>query len=125
MEEYKDVENRDMRTHYPSNINLEQFKQIRPFLESVRKRTKPRKVNLYDVFCAILYILKSGCQWRMLPSDFPNWKTVYSYFVKWNEKPKDLNGKELPSVLEEVLKKISWRGPFKQWSEREHQFLHS
>jgi len=30
-------------------------------------------VDLYDVLCAILYVLKSGCQWRMLPRDFPNW----------------------------------------------------
>ncbi|GBN41524.1 Transmembrane and TPR repeat-containing protein CG4050 [Araneus ventricosus] len=32
---------------------------------------KPRKLDLYDIFCAVLYVLKSACQWRMLPKDFP------------------------------------------------------
>ncbi len=56
-----------MRPSYPSDISREQFEQIRPLLESARKKTAPRKVDLYDVFCAVLYLLRSGCQWRMLP----------------------------------------------------------
>jgi transposase len=74
-----------MRKSYSSDISKEEFDQIRPVMESVRKRTKPRTVDLYEVFCAVLYLLKSGCQWRMLPEDFPKWWTVHSYFAKWNE----------------------------------------
>jgi transposase len=70
------------RKYYPSDITLEQFEQIQPLLESVRKRTKPRTVDLHEVLNAVLYLLKSGCQWRMLPEGFPNWVTVYSYFAK-------------------------------------------
>ena len=44
-----------------------------PLLQSVRRRTKPTTVNLYEVFCAVLYLLRSGCQWRMLPRDFAEW----------------------------------------------------
>jgi transposase len=69
-----------MRKVYPSDINREQFEQIRPLLESASKKTRPRTVDLYEVFCAILCLLKSGCQWRMLPSDFPKWRTVQHYF---------------------------------------------
>ncbi|MGQ5525588.1 transposase, partial [Chitinimonas sp. PSY-7] len=58
-----------MRTPYPSDISREQFEAIRPLLENARKKTSPRRVDLYDVFCAVLYLLKSGCQWRMLPSE--------------------------------------------------------
>ncbi len=90
-------------------------------LESCRKKTKPRKLDLYDVFCGVLYVLKSGCQWRMLPKEFPKWRNCYDYFKKWSEKP-DAN-KE--SVLELVLKKNSWRSPTKQWSERKNQLLHN
>jgi len=72
------------RKSYPSVISREQFERIRPLLEAVRKRTKPRTVDLYEVFNAVLYLLKSGCQWRMLPEGFPNWVTVYAYFAKWN-----------------------------------------
>jgi hypothetical protein len=45
------------RHRYPSDISCEQFEQIRPLLESARKKTAPRKVDLYDVFCAVLYLL--------------------------------------------------------------------
>ena len=49
-----------MSHSYPSNISREQFARILPTLESVRRRTKPRTVDLYDVFCGVLYLLKSG-----------------------------------------------------------------
>ena len=67
--------------NYPSDITREQFEIIRKDLENAKKRTRPRKVDLYDVFCAILYLNKGGIQWRMLPSNFPNWKLVYYYFL--------------------------------------------
>lgn len=96
-----------MRKKYPSDISKEKFEQIRSLLEGVRKQTKPRTVDLYEVFCGVLYLLKSGCQWRMLPSDFPKWRTVHAYFAKWSEP--DAEG---ISVLERALKKSGWRGPY-------------
>ena len=90
-----------MRERYPSDISREQFEPILPILESARKTTKPRIIDLYDVFCAVLYLLKSGCQWRMIPKDFPKWRTVHSYFQQWSE-PRD-DGE--PSLLEQALKK--------------------
>ena len=60
-----------MSHSYPSDISREQFARILPTLESARRRTKPRTVDLYDIFCGVLYLLKSGCQWRMLPAVFP------------------------------------------------------
>ena len=74
-----------MRQKYPCDITREQFEPILPILESARKTTKPRTMDLYDVFCAVLYLLKSGCQWRMIPKDFPKWRTVHSYFQQWSE----------------------------------------
>jgi transposase len=91
-----------MRKSYPSDISREQFEKIRPWLEAARKKTKPRVIDLYEVFCAVLYVLKTGCQWRMIPSDFPKWRTAHSYFQCWSEKKE--NGS---SILEEVLKKNS------------------
>ena len=99
---------------YESEISVAQYEQIKEILESVRKRTKARQVNLYKVFCAVLYVLKSGCQWRMLPKDYPNWVTVYSYFCKWNKRVKE----DEASVLEQALKKCGWRGPYQPWSRR-------
>ncbi|WP_244149914.1 IS5 family transposase, partial [Xenorhabdus thuongxuanensis] len=90
-----------MRKTYPSDISREAFQKIEPLLLSSRKRTRPRKVDVYEVFCALLYILKSGCQWDMLPSDFPSKSTVYYYFKLWKEKPSETE----PSLLEHALKK--------------------
>jgi transposase len=90
---------------YPSDLTREQFERIRPLLESARRKTKPRTVDLYDVFNGILYLLKTGCQWRMLPKEYPKWRTVHEYFSIWR---KIGEGQE-KSILEEVLKKTSWR----------------
>jgi len=109
------------RTVYPSDITREQFAIILPDLESIRKKTKPRTVDLYEVFCALLYVLKSGCQWRMLPSDFPKWRTVHEYFLIWSGK----KTKNSPSHLEEILKKNGWENTYKRWKEMQDQFLHS
>ncbi len=96
-----------MRQTYPSDISREQFELILPILESARKTTKPRTIDLYDVFFAVLYLLKSGCQWRMIPKDFPKWRTVHSYFQQWSE----LCDNEKGSLLEQALKKSGWRSP--------------
>lgn len=69
------------RRTYPSDISREQFEIIREDLENFKKRTRPRKLDLYDVFCGVLYVLKSGCQWRMIPSDLPKWGGIYSYLL--------------------------------------------
>lgn len=91
-----------MRNLYPSDISREQFEKIRSILGSSRKKTKPRKLDLYDVFCAVLYVPKSSCKWRMLPKDFPKWRSCYDYFKKWSEKPSE----DTESTLERVLKKL-------------------
>jgi transposase len=93
-----------MREFYPSDISREQFSKIEPLLISARKRTRPRELDLYDVFCAILYLLKTACQWRMLPKDFPKWRSVHAYFQIWSKRVDDQ-----PSLLEQALKKIGSR----------------
>ena len=91
---------------YPSDITREEFEFIRPGLEGARKRTKPRTVDLYDVFCAVLYMLRSGCQWRMIPRDFPKAGTVRYYYDIWAGKREDGS-----TLLSELLKKIGRRAP--------------
>lgn len=106
-----------MRKSYPSDISREQFEHIRPLLESARKKTSPRKVDLYEVFCAVLYLLRTGCQWRALPSDFPKWRTVHSYWMIWSE------SHERGSLLEQALKKSGWRGPRETGAQRMQRIL--
>lgn len=83
-----------MSQRYPSDISREQFEKIKPILESRKKKTRPRLIDIYKVFCGVLYVLKSGCQWRILPKEFPRWENIYYYFQMWSKK----KGKE-PSLL--------------------------
>ena len=108
-----------MHQPYPSDVSRKQFEKVRPFLEKARKRTKHCTLDLYEVFCAVLYVLKSGCQWRMLPSDFPRWQSCYAYFRKWSESRDD----QL-SLLEQALKKCGWRGATEPWSAAEDKLRH-
>ena len=62
-------------------LNDSQWGAISEFFNNNRKR----KHNLRDVMNAILYIARVGCQWRNLPSNFPNWRAVNYYFEKWKK----------------------------------------
>lgn len=69
------------KNYYPSNLTEKQWAFIENIIEPNKKRK--RKHNLHDIFNAILYVAKSGCQWRMLPLNFAPWNTVYFYYRKW------------------------------------------
>lgn len=51
-----------MNIRYPSDVSREQFALILPILESSRHKTRPRTIDLHDIFCGICYVLKSGCK---------------------------------------------------------------
>lgn len=75
--------NRD-QLRYPSDLSEEEFATLAPYLPAQSNpRGRPRQVKLHDIINALSYWLRSGCQWRMLPKDFPPWKTVYSYYWRW------------------------------------------
>ena len=72
-----------MRTHhYPSDVTDPQWALIEPHIP-VYPGGRPRKTDVRDVLDAILYILRTGCQWRYLPFDFPPKSTVWRYFDRW------------------------------------------
>ena len=73
-----------MRTHhYPSDVTDAQWALIEPHLPPEPGGGRPRKTDMRDVLDAILYILRTGCQWRYLPGDFPPKSTVWRYFDRW------------------------------------------
>ena len=72
-----------MRNHtYPSDVTDEQWALIGPLIP-VYPGGRPRKTDVRDVLDAILYLLRTGCQWRYLPKDFPPKSTVWRYFDEW------------------------------------------
>ena len=69
---------------YPSDVTAKQWNQIKEFFEQKRVFGRPLKYARREMVNAIFYVTKSGCQWRMLPNDFPPWQVVYYYFQMWN-----------------------------------------
>jgi transposase len=90
-----------MRKEYPSDITREQFELIRVDLATATKATRPRIYDLYDIFCAVLYLFKEGCTWRAIPHDFPQWENVRYHYDIWS-KP-DKNG---VSLLDRIHRKL-------------------
>jgi putative transposase len=69
--------------HYPSDTTDAQWALIEPHIPPEPGGGRPRKTDVRDVLDAILYILRTGCQWRYLPIDFPPKSTVWRYFDQW------------------------------------------
>ena len=90
-----------MGKSYPSDVSREQFEVIRRELTQAKKITHPRRYDLYDIFCAILYLLKEGCTWRAIPKDFPKWQNACYYYNIW-AKPDENE----VSILDRVLRKL-------------------
>ena len=69
---------------YASDLNDSEWELISPIAEEGIMGC-PRTVPLREILNGIFYISKTGCQWRMLPKDFPHWKAVYSQFDRWRK----------------------------------------
>jgi putative transposase len=71
------------RRTYSTDLTNEQWAILKPHLTEPRGRGSPRRVNLREVVNALLYLSRTGCQWRMLPHDLLPWQKVYYYFKQW------------------------------------------
>jgi putative transposase len=72
-----------MRKPYPTDLSDAEWNYIEPYLPVPKEHGRPRIHSPREILDAIFYILRSGCQWRLLPHDFPRWPTVYHYFRTW------------------------------------------
>ena len=70
-------------THYPTDLTNAQWENLLPYLPEPSSLGRPLKWEMRSIINAMFYIVKSGCQWRMLPHQMPPWQTVYSHFRKW------------------------------------------
>src|SRR5690349_18745034 len=71
------------RQAYASDLSDYEWAQIETMLQQPSGPGRKRRVNLRDIMDAILYLNRTGCQWRMLPHDLPYWQHVAYYFYKW------------------------------------------
>jgi putative transposase len=74
------------RKSYPTDLSDKEWLLIEQFfIVSYVKGGRPPKYTKRELLDAILYVLRTGCQWRYLPHEFPNWKTVYEQFRRWKK----------------------------------------
>jgi transposase len=72
-----------MRKPYPTDLSDAQWAYLEGHLPTPEHNGRPRLHSLREILDAIFYVVRSGCAWRLLPHDFPPWKTVYHYSRFW------------------------------------------
>jgi transposase len=71
------------RKSYPSDVSDAEWEFLLPYLTLMREDAPQRSSDMREVFNALRYVVKTGCQWRMLPHDFPDWTVVYQQMRRW------------------------------------------
>ena len=94
------------QANYPTDLSDEQWQILRKLLPQPSGRGRPRMVCRRAVVNAILYVLRSGCAWRLLPHDFPKWKTVYGIFFAWRN---DGTWQQIHDTLRDKLRRREGR----------------
>ena len=74
-----------MRKEYKSDLTDKEWELIKPHIPPAKGGGRPRKTDMREVLNAIFYVVKTGCQWDLLPHDFPAKGTVYEYFNTWRK----------------------------------------
>ena len=93
---------------YPSDMTDAEWPLIQPFVAASDGPGAPRRVDTPAIVDAIRYRLRTGCQWRQLPADFPKWPTVYYYFKKWSD---DGTWERINTALREQVRVAAGRDP--------------
>lgn len=92
------------RRAYSSDLTDKQWEVLRPLIPLPSLEGRPPKIERREMVNAILYVLRSGCPWRLLPHEFPAWQTVYYSFRRW----------EREGVWEQILKTLRMQVRVKQ-----------
>jgi len=92
----------------PTDLTDAQWEILAPLLPEAKPGGRPRSVELREVVNAILYVLRSGCPWRMLPHDLPPWQTSYKYFRNWT---RDGTWERLHESLRPQVREAEGRNP--------------
>jgi putative transposase len=93
---------------YLSSLTDAMWRQLEPLLPPPKPVGRPRTVDLRRVLNALFYVLRSGCQWRMLPHDLGAWQTAYYYFRCWQ---KDGTWQRINAALRQAVRQAAGRRP--------------
>jgi putative transposase len=96
------------RRAYPSDLNDEEWQLIDRLVPAVKCGGRPADHARREIVNAMLYVLRTGCQWRALPHDLPPWKTVYTYFRTWRL---DGTWRRIHDTLRRKMRRAAGRHP--------------
>jgi putative transposase len=96
------------KRRYPTDLSDAEWECLEPHLPAPKKRGRPKDHSPREILDAVFYLLKSGCPWRLLPLNFPPWKTVYHYFRQWRL---DGSWERLHTMMRERLRRQLGRDP--------------
>src|SRR5438309_10516507 len=71
------------RETYPSDLTDDQWAVLEPLLPGAKPGGRPRSVDLREVVDGVLYVVRTGCQWRAMPHDLPPWGTCHYYYRRF------------------------------------------
>jgi len=75
-----------MHNHtYATDLTDRHWHCISPLIPPAKAGGRPRSLDMRAVVNAILYVVVTGCQWRLLPRDYPKWPSVYPYYARWRD----------------------------------------
>ena len=97
---------------YDTDLTNEQFALVEPFLPRPKRTGRP-PANLHRVLNGICYLVRTGCQWRLLPKDFPPWSTVHTWYRRWR---KDGTWDRINDALLPRARRLAGRDPAPQAS---------
>jgi len=96
------------RNQYSSDLTEQEWLVLEDLIPVAKFGGRPRTVEIREILNAVFYVRRAGCAWRLLPHDFPKWKTVYHYWREWR-----INGlwERINETLRRDLRKKSGRSP--------------
>ncbi len=96
------------RKAYPSDLTDEQWEVLEPLLPAAKPGGRPRSVDLREVVNALLYLLRTGCAWRLIPHDLVPWGTAWAYFRRWRD---DGTVERIHDTLRAAVRRADGRDP--------------
>ena len=91
-----------VRRPYDTDLSDEEWRILKPLVPEAKPGGRPRTHEARELLDAVFYVVRSGCAWRLLPHEFPPWKTVYHYFRLWRM---DNTWESIHAVLRERLRR--------------------
>jgi putative transposase len=96
------------RLLYPTDLTDAQWQLLAPLIPPAKSGGRPRTNDMREIVNAILYILRGGCSWRMMPHDLPPWSTVWGYFRRWRQ---DGTWERIHDALRPQVREMEGREP--------------